>query len=155
MEQRKELAKIALAALILASAAPAFAAIDDSLEVHGTYLAAGCAAHGCSTTADAPTDKAANNSGMNAMGSNQMVSQPMVTPMESKPMATAPSATLTDAQLIGMLNSQGRGIFMSLDPEGKALAVQLASQEIYKDKNLAVKEAQRRMNERRGQMNKP
>ncbi len=62
---------------------------------------------------------------------------------------TTSSATLTEAQLLGMLTPQGRAIYLSLDPEGKALAIQLASQETYRDKNLAVKESQRRMNERR------
>lgn len=60
------------------------------------------------------------------------------------------SVTLTEAQLLGMLNPQARAIYLSLDPEGKALAIQLASQDSYRDKNLAIKEAQRRMNDRRG-----
>jgi hypothetical protein len=64
------------------------------------------------------------------------------------------SATLTEAQLLGMLTSQGRAIYLNLNPEGKALAIQLASQDSYRDKNLAVKEAQRRMNERRGLPNR-
>ncbi|WP_068471315.1 hypothetical protein [Candidatus Protochlamydia phocaeensis] len=64
------------------------------------------------------------------------------------------SETLTEADLLGMLSPQGRAIYMSLDAEGKALALQLASQETYRDKNLAVKEAQRRVNERRGLMNR-
>lgn len=64
------------------------------------------------------------------------------------------NATLTEAQLLGMLSSQGRAIYLSLDPEGKALAIQLASQDSYKDKNIAAKEAQRRMNQRRGLMNR-
>jgi hypothetical protein len=59
-------------------------------------------------------------------------------------------ATLTEAQLFGLLSDQGREIYLNLDPEGKALAFQLASEESYRDKNLAMKEAQRRMNERRG-----
>ncbi len=64
------------------------------------------------------------------------------------------TATFTEPQLLGMLSSQGRAIYLSLDPEGKALAIQLASQDSYKDKNLAVKEAQRRMSERRGLLNR-
>lgn len=58
--------------------------------------------------------------------------------------------TMNEADLAKQLNAQGRAIWNSLDPEGKALALQLASQESYRDKNLAVKEAQRRINERRG-----
>lgn len=64
------------------------------------------------------------------------------------------SSTLNEAQLIGMLNPQSRAIYLSLDPEAKSLAIQLASQDSYRDKNLAVREAQRRMNERRGIMNR-
>lgn len=62
------------------------------------------------------------------------------------------SATLTEAHLLGALNPRARAIYLSLDPQGKALAIQLASEDSYRDKNLAVIEAQRRMNERRGLM---
>lgn len=67
---------------------------------------------------------------------------------------TQSSGTLTEAQLLVLLNAQGRAIYLSLDPEGKALAIQLAGQDSYRDKNLAVKEAQRRMNDRRGLNNR-
>ena len=128
MEHKKELTKIALAAFILASTTTVNAE-DQIFETTGTYLAAGCKQHGCQTIADA-------------------TGSPSSYQMESRPMVTRMSTTLTDAQLLGMLNDQGRKIFMSLDAEGKALAVQLASQDLYKDKNLAVKEAQRRMSEK-------
>lgn len=62
------------------------------------------------------------------------------------------SQTLNEAQLLGMLNPQGRAMYLSLDPEAKALAIQLASEDSYKDKNLAIREAQRRMNDRLGVM---
>lgn len=62
----------------------------------------------------------------------------------------ASQQTLTEAQLIGVLSSKGRSIYLNLDPEGKALAIQLASQDSYRDKDIAVREAQRRMNQRRG-----
>lgn len=64
------------------------------------------------------------------------------------------NTTLTEAQLLGQLNSQGRTIYLNLDPEGKSLAIQLASQDSYRDKNLAVREAQRRMSQRRGLINR-
>lgn len=64
------------------------------------------------------------------------------------------SATLTEVQLLSMLNPQARSMYLSLDPEAKSLAIQLASQDSYRDKNLAVKEAHRRMNERRGIMSR-
>lgn len=65
-------------------------------------------------------------------------------------MSAMSSSTMNEADLAKQLNSQGKAIWNSLDPEGKALALQLASQESYRDKNMAVKEAQRRINERRG-----
>lgn len=64
------------------------------------------------------------------------------------------SQTLNEAQLLGALNPQGRAIYLSLDPAGKALAIQLASEDSYRDKNLAIKEAQRRMNDRLGLINR-
>jgi hypothetical protein len=64
------------------------------------------------------------------------------------------SQTMNEAQLLGALNPQGRAMYLSLDPEGKALAIQLASEDSYKDKNLAIKEAQRRMNDRFGIINR-
>jgi hypothetical protein len=64
------------------------------------------------------------------------------------------SATLTEAQLLSMLSPQGRAIYLSLDPEAKALAIQLASLDSYQNKDLAVRETQRRMNERRGLLNR-
>lgn len=63
---------------------------------------------------------------------------------------TTAYGTLTEEQLLSILNPQGRAIYMSLDAEGKGLALQLASQDSYPDKNIAVREAQRKINERRG-----
>lgn len=68
--------------------------------------------------------------------------------------AVTSSGTLSEAQLLGALTPQVRSIYLSLDPEGKTLAIQLASQDSYRDKNLAVKEAQRRIAERYGLMNR-
>lgn len=67
---------------------------------------------------------------------------------------TTSYATLTEAQLLAMLNADVRAIYISLDAEGKALALQLASQDSYPDKNVAVLEAQRRVNERRGTLSR-
>gem|GEM_PF-5885353 len=64
------------------------------------------------------------------------------------------SATLTEPQLLGMLSDEGKAIYFSLDPEAKGLAIQVASQDSYRDKNLAVREVQRRMSERRGLLNR-
>jgi hypothetical protein len=134
MENKKDLAKIALAALILAAATPATGQAD--IEAHGIILAAGCAAHGCPAAKDSSSTA---NSSSYYNDSNQAATSTSNT-----------SANLTEAQLQDMLSPQGKAIYQSLDPEGKALAIQLAGQDSYRDKNLAVKEAQRRMNERSG-----
>lgn len=60
------------------------------------------------------------------------------------------AGTISEADLNRQLSSQGKAIYQSLDSEGKTLARQLASQDSYRDKDLAVKEAQRRVNEKRG-----
>jgi hypothetical protein len=62
----------------------------------------------------------------------------------------ATTKTMSEADFQKQLSSQGKAIYQSLDSEGKAMARQLASQDAYKDKDLAVKEAQRRSNEKRG-----
>lgn len=58
-------------------------------------------------------------------------------------------AIMTEAQLFALLSPEGRKLYASLDPEGKALALQLASQANYTHKDLAVREAFTRMQERR------
>ena len=163
MENKKDLAKIAFTALILASAIPMNGHAD--LEAHGIVLAAGCAAHGCPAKNGAapqanetsyyedyrkaheesfarPSEYGMSNFNRGNVAGPQGDHLPTGAPAKA-------STTLTENQLLGMLNPQGRSIYLSLDSEAKALAIQLASQETYRDKNLAVKEAQRRMNERR------
>jgi hypothetical protein len=54
------------------------------------------------------------------------------------------SNTMSEDQLVNSLNRETRAIYNNLNLQGKALALQLASQDNYADKNLAVKEAQRR-----------
>lgn len=69
--------------------------------------------------------------------------------------ATATTQTsMSESDLMRQLNPQSQAIYQGLDNQGKALALQLASQPSYKDKNLAVKEAQRRSAERNGMMNR-
>jgi hypothetical protein len=247
MENRRNLANIALAALIMASATPVNGLVE-STELQGIFFAAAdCAAHGCpaaknNSATTIPTDNNPNNNGRSRTNAdNSQSAPPRVNPNSGnsspssgyngptndgyydpsrqtsgylsyvyvprssynsqQPGITSPtyvedyrgvtydttprptpeygglatfyrdeynntwtdndfnrgvattaysSATLTEAQLLGMLTSQGRAIYLNLDPEAKALAIQLASQDSYRDKNLAVKEAQRRMNMRRG-----
>ena len=112
MKNKKDLAKIALTALVIASAAPTIGIAG--IEAHGAILAVGCPAHGC---------PAAKNSDDR-------------------------SGAFTETKLLGMLSPQGRTIYHSLDPTGKALALELGKQDSYRDKDLAVKEAQQRMFDR-------
>ncbi len=65
MGHKKDLAKIALAALILASANPIQSQADEIPEVAGILLAAGCQAHGCGNTPppkNEPAETASGNS---------------------------------------------------------------------------------------------
>jgi hypothetical protein len=48
---------------------------------------------------------------------------------------------LTEDQLMSQLSVQGRQMYSDLTPEGKALALRLASQSNISDKNMAVKMA--------------
>ncbi|WP_042281989.1 hypothetical protein [Candidatus Protochlamydia sp. R18] len=57
---------------------------------------------------------------------------------------SAVSNTISEEQLVSSLNGETRKIYDNLSTQGKALAIQLASQDNYRDKNLAVKEAQKR-----------
>jgi len=171
MENKKDLAKIALAALILASATPINGQAD--IEAHGIVLAAGCASHGCPAAKNSrDNNPASNNTRVPNQSSSDYSNQPYGTNPEygsmtgsnrehtgkdydyNRTTVTTSNATLTEAQLLSMLSSQGRAIYLSLDPEAKALAIQLASQDSYRDKNLAIKEAQRRMNEHHGALNR-
>lgn len=63
--------------------------------------------------------------------------------------SVAAPAIMTEAQLFALLSPEGRKMYASLDPESKALALQLASQANYTHKDLAVREAYTRMQERR------
>lgn len=64
--------------------------------------------------------------------------------------ANSSNLTFTEPQLMTVISPQERALYFGLDSEGKALALQLASQGGYQNKGLAIKEAQRRMNERQG-----
>lgn len=160
MENKKDLAKIALTALILASATPVMGHAD--VEVQGIVLAAGCPAHGCGGKSSSSNNNSYYDPSMYNQTSRDVGNQQsgmtdykngngMENDYRDRPAMSNPnsSTNLTEVQLLGMLNPQGRAIYLSFDPETKALAIQLASQDSYRDKNLAIKEAQRRMNERR------
>lgn len=172
MQNKADLAKIALAALILASTTPVNAQAD--MQANGIFLAGGgCAAHGCpgaknSSSNSTHSDNYGSNNESNSNGSqnyyqpqdsyvrpdnrpnefNRSFNQAAFNDFNQVATATPSSTQMTEAQLLVALNAQGRAIYLSLDSEGKALALQMANQDSYRDKNLAVKEAQRRMNER-------
>ena len=59
------------------------------------------------------------------------------------------SAVMTEAELRPLLSPQGWALYTNLTPEGKALALQLASQANFTNKDLAVKEAYLRTEEKR------
>jgi hypothetical protein len=150
MKNNKDLAKIALAALILASTLPTQGQADSQIEEQGIFLAGGCAAHGCPSTSPSVKNSNANraNDTYETRGSTYQT--------DNQPYGNYSSGREAEAQLLDSLNPQGRAIYQSLDSEGKALALQLARQNYQDpDKNLAaVKEAQRRMNERRSLRNR-
>ncbi len=154
MEHKKDLAKIALAALVLISANPVNGQADQNPEAAGIFLATGCPAHGCPSKSSGSSSK--NDVADNATGSSDTNYKRNSSYQTSSAGVTnsTSSATLTETQLLDVLSPQGKAIYLSLDPEGKSLAIQLASQDSYQDKNLAVKDAQRRMNDRRGLINR-
>jgi hypothetical protein len=71
-------------------------------------------------------------------------SGPKYTEEYSRTTTTMGNETITEEELLVKLNPQGRADYMSMDPKGKAMALQLASQTSYQDKNMAVKEAKKR-----------
>lgn len=56
---------------------------------------------------------------------------------------------MTESELLSQLNEEGKKTYNSLDANGKALALRMASQDSFKDKNLAVKAAALKMSEKR------
>lgn len=64
--------------------------------------------------------------------------------------AARTSVSISEAQLMPMLNPQTRALYQNLDTQGKALALQLASQSTYTDKNQAVMEAAYKSSSRQG-----
>lgn len=58
-------------------------------------------------------------------------------------MTTTPK--MTEKDLMEKLSPEGKTIYQGLDAEGKALALKLANDSTYKDKNDAVKAAAKKM----------
>lgn len=172
MDNRKELAKLALAALILAASSPISGQAAD-MEATGILLAAGCPAHGCPAknkpdansysqrdnyyneqpygtrdNRDQNPYTTQNSDFGRSSGYNSNYDSASFDSNQIAVMDASTSTPMTESQLLNALNPQGKAMYQSLDSEGKALALQLASQDTYRDKNLAVKEAQRRMSDK-------
>lgn len=70
---------------------------------------------------------------------------------------------LNESDLLSKLDSSGRSTYQNLSPEGKALALKMASEYCngrgvcggYSDYNEVVKAAAKKMAEKRGMMNRP
>ncbi len=135
MESRKELAHIALIILILTSAIPINSQME--VKVESMFLSANHTAYGLSTTSDGDERRERRD----VRGNDTVAGHPDDRALLE---TLSPSGTLTESQLFSVLNAESRNIYFNLNPERKALAIQLASQNSYQDKNLAVKEAQRR-----------
>lgn len=60
---------------------------------------------------------------------------------------------MTESELMNQLTPENKALFQTLDAEGKAMALKLAS-ETYTDKNQAVKMAAQKMADKRKMMNK-
>lgn len=158
----KKLALMVIAGGILFSA-QSQASGDTSLDIQVDNL---IAKHGCAGKGDCgghrgrpkafpkPQTQAYNT---NNIGRNYYTGANMMEPGEGD---------LTEEDLIQQLNQEGRDLYNSLNDEGKALALQLANQTCdghneyedqstcnFKDKNLAVKVAAKRMEEQRGNVN--
>jgi hypothetical protein len=56
---------------------------------------------------------------------------------------------MTESELMSQLNEEGKRTYNNLDAAGKALALKMASQDTFRDKNLAVKAAALKMSEKR------
>ena len=74
--------------------------------------------------------------------------QPAATTRTSTTTTTTTKRALTETELLSQLNEQGKTTYRNLDTAGKAIALKLAAESNYKDKNDAV-EAARKMAEKR------
>lgn len=117
--KKKNLKKLALfgiaGGVIVSSQGNVQAGQDINSDAFAGLLAAGCGAHGCNHTPPsgsgsrgmvAITDDGAQQDGQDYSSSGQL---------------------MTEDQLMSQLNDQGKQMYNSLSPEGKALAIKLAS----------------------------
>ncbi len=111
----------------------------DDQEGQGSEVLAGLIAHGC------PGQKGCNGYSPSSRGVIADADDNMNRNDTSGDM-------MTEDQLKSQLNDQGKEMYDNLSPEGKALALKLASGSTFRDKNMAVKVAAQR-SERRAPSN--
>lgn len=125
--KKKDLKKIALLGIaggcMLASQG-AVQADDANSEILPNVIAAGCGAHGC------------NHGTPSSSGS----SRGYVAEADENMMADS-GQMMTEDQLMSQLSDQGKQIYNGLSPQGKSLALKLASKSAFRDKNMAVRAA--------------
>lgn len=68
-------------------------------------------------------------------------------------MGTRTNTMMSESEFMSQLNADGKALYQSLSPEGKALA--LRNSQNFQDKNEAVKAAARQMTEKRTNMTSP
>lgn len=132
----KKLALMGMAGgMLIASQTPMHAEMVDQTQV----MLAGCGSKGC-------------NSHSSANNKNRFTADAQTDIQKQQQQAAQQSnRKMTESELMSQLNSEGKELFRGLDPEGKALALDLASKS--SDKNQAVKAAAQKMAFKRAQMN--
>lgn len=158
----KKLIKLAVAALATVAVLPAGveAGVQQSA---GTFLAAGCGGNGCNGnktaynygTSNTPSQTDTYNYNAQGRPVDANIDYRVDTDANVNTNANRSSwwssstTTISETELLKQLSPQGRAIYQSLDTEGKKEAQRLAAQENFKDKDSAVREAQRRTSENR------
>ncbi len=118
-----------------------------------TYLAgSGCGGgHGCGSSGSLPGYYHRSQARSGCGSSNRQYTADADTDTQNQMMA---SKTMSEKDLMSGLNDQGKSQYQSLSPEGKALALKIASDNPTKDKNDIVRDAARQMAQKRnGMMN--
>lgn len=138
MKKKQDLKKLALlgftTSMILAQSNLQASASDD-LEDRDSQILAGAIAHGCPGQRGCGNSSSSRGSGVIADADDDM----------NRNMS---NEMMTEDQLKSQLNDQGKEMFDNLSPEGKALALKLASGNTFKDKNMAVRVAAQRSERR-------
>lgn len=164
MKHKNDLTKIALAALILASASPVNGQANVDAEATGIFLAAGCPAHGCNTPTPSKSNQANTSESYNSRNSTYQSDDnrnQYYNPNNQSAMTNQGNYSSGDMvsqgsedQLLRKLSPQAKAIYRGLNQEGKAMAIKLANQFEDKDADRAVQEAQQRTNQQQGMMNR-